>query len=129
MDIIAVQVPTDVEYQGIMSCIDQYAQHDHDQNFQSIMVIYADAARKVFGVQIEEGQYHFIRKREQNFASEDVLKYAKKIWEKGLIPIEITRENGSLFYAIPQKNFFQKNIDNVKMIYVGREIPDITEFY
>lgn len=126
---IQVKVPTNEEYQDIMSCLDQYSQLNHPKEFQSIMVIYADAARRLFDVDIQDGQYHIIKKRECNFGSKIILEYAQKIWNKGLVPIEITRTNGSLFYAITQKVFFEKKIEEGFMMYVGERIPELGEFY
>jgi hypothetical protein len=117
------------EIADIMSCLHQHSKVSVTREFHSIMILFSDVANRLFNGGTPAGGYNIRTKREQDFKSQHVLAHAKRIWAAGMVPIEVTRSTGSLFYAIPQEAFFSRDLREIVMLYAEDSIPTIDQFY
>jgi hypothetical protein len=138
MNSVLIKALSIKETEDIMSCLHQHAKL-HKENFpnmkignmtfQSIMVLFPDVANQLFKTNTKPNEYCIKTKLINNFRSPQILSKAQDLWQANLIPIEVTRMSGSIFYAIPKDTFLTGDLREIVMLYAEDEIPTIDDFY
>lgn len=130
--------PTEIA--DIMSCLHQHClRRSEGCDFHSLMVLFPEAANAYFNAKTKPGEYssggspeaiYCIKvKLVDNFRYPEVLAHAQALWAAGFIPIEVTRLDGSAFYAIPQEAYFNRDLRNVMIVYAETIIPPVNDCY
>lgn len=119
------------QFFGIMDCIAYFCSYSHKEeeykNFFVISIWFPDVANKRFNSNTPPNGYLIKPRFEENFTSEKLLSHAKKIWSKGLIPIEVVKNDGASFYAIVKSEYYNGIVIS-PMLNAESIIPKVEDF-
>lgn len=125
-----VQILTDGVLYNIMSCLEQFVIKTvlPKDKFYVISIWYPNIANQYFNSNTQQGSYFIIPKYEDNYTKKDIIEHAKKIFNVGLIPIEIVQDTGSYFYSIPKFFIESKNLWTCVILPAEHSIPSVEDF-
>lgn len=120
-----------LEKKIVIQSVQRFSLSYSSHEFHVVAFYFHDAAMKVFGVKIKEDEAIVTNRAKSDFrrAERGALLHATAMWNEGLVPIEIFRKNGAMFYAVPKVDYFLKTMNHTKLIYSEIEIPHVSEFY
>ncbi len=117
------------DQEDIMSCIAQHINKRQQPNeFHAISVWYPDVANMYFNSNTPDGAFLIKYKYESNYTIPEIIEHAKKIWDAGLMPIEIVQNTGAYFFALPRDAVMDKNISHLMMLKAEHDIPSLNDF-
>ena len=113
---------TDKEILEIMSVLKQnITQRPQLNQIHKIMVWFSEIANKNLKSNTPEGSY-CVYPRILKGMSEKAKEYVEILWDRGLIAIEIVKNDGvCLYYALPKFAVLARNIDHVIMMPIGED--------
>ena len=90
---------------SIGSCAYRYLEeHELDiVEFFVVSVWFADVYNDHYKTDYVPGSFTVIIRRDENFGNADNLRKAHRIWDSGMIPIEVVQMEGGIFFGIPRK--------------------------
>ena len=91
------------KHSGIENCLKQFCNNTREErtklDFYGILVCFPQDANNMFNSNTPKNGYYIRTKKEENFVSSNILEHAKKIWTAGFIPVEVTHDGISSFFA------------------------------
>ena len=114
----------------ITNCIAQEVDRKTDMQigFYQISVWFSDIANKLRHANCPPNGYSIFTKTVLDFGHPSLHAHAMKIWEKGLVPIEIVQSTGAVYYAIPKSVVNEKKVRNYIILCAETDIPNIEDF-
>ncbi len=97
-----------------------------EEGFYIIAVWFSDIANELRKANCPPNGYHTFIKTD--YGDKNLLEHTKKIWDKGLVPIEIVQKQGAVFYALPKKAIDKKTVRLYEIMNAEEEIPSIEDF-
>ncbi len=112
MEVVKVPELNEDQLDDILSCVHQALREYkmESDTFFVIKVWFPDAAQTYLNTQCPPGNFHIRRCTEANYKTQAIINHAKRIWNKGLIPVEILQMEGALFYGIDKLNPQESNL-------------------
>lgn len=118
------------ELLDIMSCLRQHLKSTELPKEPFVITIwYSDIANKYLKSNTPSNSYAIYNKNINKYTHPDIIKKAKDIWNSELVPIEVIQMEYGLFYALPKKAIFEKNIKNMLLLEAEESIPKLNDFY
>jgi hypothetical protein len=119
------------QFFGIMDCVDHFCSYSFNEeiykNFFTISIWFPDIANKKFNSNTPPNGFLIKPRIEENYTSEKLLSHAKKIWDKGLIPVEVVKTDGASYFAVIKSEYYSGKIDS-PMLNAETTIPSVKDF-
>jgi hypothetical protein len=125
-----VKILDESELYNIMSCLEQFVIKTElpKDEFYVISIWYPNIANEYFNSNTQSNSYMIIPKYENNFTQKNIVEHAKKIYDAGLIPIEIVQDTGAYFYSIPKIFIENKDLRSCVILPAEHLIPLLDDF-